>query len=212
MTVTVVEHPLVAHQLAILRDVETPSWLFRQAVSSLATIVGVAACASLRTEPRPVRTPVSQTVGHEVAQPGPLLVPILRAGLAMLDSFLTLIPVSEVGFFGTKRDEATLLPSVYMNRMPENLTGRQVIVMDPMLATGGSLLTTLESLHSRGATDVTCVALVASPEGVAAVSAAFARFGGSHSLFLAVIDDGLNDQGYIVPGLGDAGDRLFGAY
>jgi uracil phosphoribosyltransferase len=130
----------------------------------------------------------------------------------MLDSFLTLIPVSEVGFFGTKRDEATLLPSVYMNRMPENLIGRQVIVMDPMLASGGSLLITLESLHSRGATDVTCVALVASPEGVAAVSASFARFGGSHSLFLAVIDDGLNDQGYIVPGLGDAGDRLFGAY
>jgi len=212
MSVTVVEHPLVAHQLAILRDASTPAWLFRHAVSSLATIVGVSACAALHTEPRPVTTPVAHTVGLELPQPGPLLVPILRAGLAMLDSFLTLIPVNEVGFFGTKRDETTLLPVVYMNRMPEDLAGRQVIVMDPMLATGGSLITALENLHSRGATDVTCACLVASPEGVAAVERAFLRLGGTTRLFVAVIDDGLNDQGYIVPGLGDAGDRLFGAY
>ncbi len=212
MSVTVVEHPLVAHNLALLRDIASPPWLFRHAVASLATLVGVSACASLSTTSRTVTTPVAETTGDGISPPGPLLVPILRAGLAMLDSFLQLVPVSEVGFFGTKRDESTLIPHVYMDRMPADLTGRQVIVMDPMLATGGSLIMTLEHLAERGARDVTCACLVASPEGVRAVESAFARLPGSYRLFAAVIDEGLNDRGYIVPGLGDAGDRLFGAY
>lgn len=212
MSVTVVEHPLVAHHLSVLRDDATPPWLFRTTVANLATIVGVQACAHLTTVPRAVHTPVAEMVGAEISQPGPLLVPILRAGISMLESFLALVPVSEVGFFGTKRDESTLLPTIYMNRLPADLSGRQVIVLDPMLATGGSLAVTLEHLASRGASDVTCVALVASPQGVSAAETAFAQLGGRHRLFVATIDDDLNDQGFIVPGLGDAGDRLFGAY
>ena len=212
MSVTVVEHPLVAHHLGILRDVATPGWLFRQSVASLATIVGVHACAHISTRPRQVQTPVAAATGAEIAPPGPVLVPILRAGLAMLDSFLALVPVSEVGFFGTKRDEHTLTAHVYMDRMPTDLTSRQVIVMDPMLATGSSLTTTLEHLVLRGATDITCACLVTSPEGVEAFESATARLGISARLFVATVDDGLNNQGYITPGLGDAGDRLFGAY
>lgn len=212
MSVTVVEHPLVAHHLAVMRDRDTPPWLFRQTVATLATLVAVSACAEVATQPRTVHTPVADTVGLEIPAPGPLLVPILRAGLAMLESFQRLVPVSEVGFFGTKRDEHTLVPTVYMDRMPSDLTGRAVIVMDPMLATGGSLVTTLDHLTARGATDITCAALVAAPTGVATVEAAFARYVGRHRLFVATIDDALNDRGFIVPGLGDAGDRLFGAY
>lgn len=212
MSVTVVEHPLVAHHVGILREVTTPGWLFRRSVASLATIVGVRACEQITTRPHHVLTPIAETTGAELSPPGPLLVPILRAGLAMLESFLALVPVSEVGFFGTKRDERTLLAHVYTDRMPANLTSRQVIVMDPMLATGGSLITTLEHLVERGATDITCACLVASPEGVAAFEAATVRLGISSRLFVAAVDDGLNNQGYITPGLGDAGDRLFGPY
>jgi len=212
MGVTVVEHPLVTHHVGIMRDAATPGWLFRQSVASLATIVGISACAQIETRSHRVQTPVAPATGVELVPPGPLLVPILRAGLAMLESFLKLVPVSEVGFFGTRRDEHTLVANVYMDRMPADLTSRQVIVMDPMLATGNSLITTLEHLITRGATDITCACLVASPEGVAAFESAAARLGIAARLFVATVDDGLTDQGFITPGLGDAGDRLFGAY
>lgn len=212
MSVTIVEHPLIAHHVTIMRDAATPGWLFRRSVSSLATIVGVTACSQIATQSRDVQTPVAAAVGAELSPPGPLLVPILRAGLAMLESFLALIPVSEVGFFGTKRDEHTLSAHVYMDRLPANLSSRQVIVMDPMLATGGSLVTTIEHLVSRGATDITCVCLVASPAGVAAIEAASERLGVSARLFVATVDTGLTSQGFISPGVGDAGDRLFGAF
>lgn len=212
MSVTVVEHPLIAHHVSVLRDVATPGWLFRQSVASLATIVGVSACSQMATQTRDVQTPIAPTVGAELSPPGPLLVPILRAGLAMLESFLTLVPVSEVGFIGTKRDEHTLAARVYMNRLPTDLASRQVVVMDPMLATGGSLVTTIEQLVSRGATDITCACLVASPEGVAAFEAATERLGVSARLFVATVDTGLTNQGFITPGVGDAGDRLFGAF
>ncbi len=216
MSVTVVEHPLVAHKLAVLRDESTPTWMFRRMVRELADIVGVAATAHVATTAHEVTTPVARMRAATLTQPGPLIVPILRAGVAMLDSFLKLVPTSEVGFFGTKRDETTLVPAVYMDRMPADLTGRQVIIIDPMLATGGSLVMTIEHVAARGATDITCACLVSAPDGVRAIEAAFERFatanGVTGRLFVAVIDEELNDKGYIVPGLGDAGDRLFGAY
>ena len=212
MSVTLVEHPLISHKMSVLRDGATPGWLFRQMIRELSDIVGVEATRRLPIESTQVRTPVAEMAGSRLAQPGTLIVPILRAGLAMLDSFLELIPTSEVGFFGTKRNETTLTPDVYMERLPSNLAGRNVIVIDPMLATGGSLSLALEHLNARGATDITCACIVSAPEGVATVAHTFERLNLEGQLFVAVIDEKLNDKGYIIPGLGDAGDRLFGAY
>jgi uracil phosphoribosyltransferase len=143
-----------------------------------------------------------------LAEPGPLIVPILRAGLGMLDGLLRLLPSAETGFLGMVRDETTLQPSVYAERLPADLTDRQCYVLDPMLATGGSLIAAIEFLFERGATDVTAVCLLGSPEGLAAVKTAV----GSRNvtLVLGALDERLNEHGYIVPGLGDAGDRLYG--
>jgi uracil phosphoribosyltransferase len=212
MSVTVIEHPLVNHKLGVLRDESTPPWVFRQMIHELSTIAGVEATKHLTLTPTRVHTPVAEMDGARLAAPGALIVPILRAGIAMLDSFLALIPTSEVGFFGTKRNEHTLVPDVYMDRVPADLSRRHVFVIDPMLATGGSMSVTLEHLHARGATDITSVCLVSAPEGVSAVENTFERLGVNGRLVVAVIDRKLNDKGYIVPGLGDAGDRLFGAY
>jgi uracil phosphoribosyltransferase len=158
--------------------------------------------------PHRIETPVAPTEGVILAEPHPLIVPILRAGLGMLDGLLRLMPSAETGFLGMVRDETTLQPSVYAERLPANLTGRQCYVLDPMLATGGSLIAAIEFMFERGATDVTAVCLLGSPEGVAAVEKAV----GDHdvTLVLGALDEKLNEHGYIVPGLGDAGDRLYG--
>jgi uracil phosphoribosyltransferase len=208
MRVIVAEHPLVTHKLTILRDKTTPSPIFRTLVDELMTLLAYEATRDVRVVAHQIETPVAPTEGVILAEPGPLIVPILRAGLGMLDGLLRLLPSAETGFLGMVRDEATLQPSVYAERLPADLTGRQCYVLDPMLATGGSLIAAIEFLFERGATDVTAVCLLGSPEGLAAVKTAV----GSRdvTLVLGALDERLNEHGYIVPGLGDAGDRLYG--
>jgi uracil phosphoribosyltransferase len=143
--------------------------------------------------------------------PAPLVVPVLRAGLGLLEGFLQILPEAEVGFLGIARDERSLLPSIYAERLPQALEGRQVFVLDPMLATGGTLTSTTRLVLERNARDVTCICLLASPEGIATMKRAFEGAGDSVRVVTASIDQGLNQKGYIVPGLGDAGDRLYGS-
>jgi uracil phosphoribosyltransferase len=208
MRVIVAEHPLVTHKLTILRDKTTPSPIFRTLVDELMTLLAYEATRDVRVVAHQIETPVAPTEGVILAEPGPLIVPILRAGLGMLDGLLRLLPSAETGFLGMVRDETTLQPSVYAERLPADLTGRQCYVLDPMLATGGSLIAAIEFLFERGATDLTAVCLLGSPEGLAAVKTAV----GSRdvTLVLGALDERLNEHGYIVPGLGDAGDRLYG--
>ena len=204
----VADHPLITHKLTVLRDVRTPSPIFRQLVEELMTLLAYEGTRHVRVSPVEIQTPVAPTVGVEISSPRPLIVPILRAGLGMLDGMITLLPTAEVGFLGMARDESTLEPTTYAERLPERLDGRQCFVLDPMLATGGSLIAAIDFLFARGATDVTAVCILASPEGLAAVETAFA--GREVSIVVAAVDERLNEHGYIVPGLGDAGDRLYG--
>ena len=208
MRVIVADHPLITHKLTMLRDKTTPSSTFRTLADELMTLLAYEATRDVRVVPHHIETPVAPTEGVILAEPNPLIVPILRAGLGMLDGLLRLMPSAETGFLGMVRDETTLQPSVYAERLPANLTGRQCYVLDPMLATGGSLIAAIDFMFERGATDVTAVCLLGSPEGVAAVEKAV----GDHevTLVLGALDEKLNEHGYIVPGLGDAGDRLYG--
>jgi uracil phosphoribosyltransferase len=208
MRVIVADHPLITHKLTMLRDKTTPSSTFRTLTDELMTLLAYEATRDVRVVPHHIQTPVAPTEGVILAEPSPLIVPILRAGLGMLGGLLRLLPSAETGFLGMVRDEETLQPSVYAERLPADLTGRQCYVLDPMLATGGSLIAAVEFLFDRGATDVTAVCLLGSPEGVAAVTDAV----GSRTvtLVLGALDEKLNEHGYIVPGLGDAGDRLYG--
>ncbi|MFZ4505096.1 MAG: uracil phosphoribosyltransferase [Microbacteriaceae bacterium] len=208
MRVIVVDHPLITHKLTILRDKDTSSSTFRKLTDELVTLLAYEATRDVRVVPHRIETPVAPAEGVILAEPRPLIVPILRAGLGMLDGMLRLLPTAETGFLGMIRDESTLQPSVYAERLPADLTGRQCYVLDPMLATGGSLIAAIEFLFERGATDVTAVCLLGSPEGVETVTAAVA--GRSVTLVLGALDERLNEHGYIVPGLGDAGDRLYG--
>lgn len=208
MRVIVVDHPLITHKLTILRDKDTSSSTFRKLTDEIVTLLAYEATRDVRVVPHRIETPVAPAEGVILAEPRPLIVPILRAGLGMLDGMLRLLPTAETGFLGMIRDESTLQPSVYAERLPADLTGRQCYVLDPMLATGGSLIAAIEFLFERGATDVTAVCLLGSPEGVETVTAAVA--GRSVTLVLGALDERLNEHGYIVPGLGDAGDRLYG--
>jgi uracil phosphoribosyltransferase len=209
MQVLVVDHPLVAHKLTVLRDQDTDSPTFRRLADELVTLLAYEATRGVRVEPQDVVTPVAPTTGVKLAQPKPLVVPILRAGLGMLDGMTRLIPTAEVGFLGMIRDEETLQASTYATRLPEDLSNRQVFVLDPMLATGGTLAAAIGFLMDRGAAEVTAICLLAAPEGVEAVAAAFGQ-NAPVSIVVAGMDERLNELGYIVPGLGDAGDRLYG--
>jgi uracil phosphoribosyltransferase len=162
----------------------------------------------VRTEPVEIETPVAKTTGLAISMPRPLVVPILRAGLGMLEGMVKLVPTAEVGFLGMMRDEETLKPTTYAQRLPEDLSNRQCFILDPMLATGGSLIAAIDFLFERGAVDVTAVCLIGSPEGIAAVEKA--TQGREVTVVLGALDEKLNEVGYIVPGLGDAGDRLYG--
>lgn len=202
--VTVVDHPLVQNNLTRLRDERTVSSEFRRLVSEVATLMIYEATRTLAVEEVTVRTPVARARGTRLKKPV-LLVPILRAGLGMLDSILQLIPGARVGFIGLKRDEETLEAVTYHQSLPESVADCEVIVLDPMLATGGSALTALELLAKRGARRVRVVNLLAAPEGIRAVLERFPET----RIFTGAIDQRLNSRGYIVPGLGDAGDRIF---
>ena len=209
MRLHVANHPLVAHKLTVLRDERTASSTFRLLVDELVTLLAYEATREVRTEPREVTTPVATTTGIHLAEPRPLVVPILRAGLGMLDGMTRLLPTAEVGFLGLQRDEKTLKAITYANRLPDDLSGRQCFVLDPMLATGGTLIAAIDYLFERGATDVTCICLLAAPEGLAVVE----QHVGDRadvSIVVAAVDERLNEKAYIVPGLGDAGDRLYG--
>jgi uracil phosphoribosyltransferase len=208
MRVHVADHPLITHKLTVLRDKNTPSPTFRALAEELMTLLAYEATRNVRVETVTVQTPVSATTGLAISRPRPLVVPILRAGLGMLEGMVKLIPTAEVGFLGMVRNEETLQPTTYAERLPEDLSNRQCFVLDPMLATGGSLIAAINFLLTRGAVDVTAVCLIAAPEGLAAVEAAME--GRDVTIVLGAVDEKLNEVGYIVPGLGDAGDRLYG--
>jgi len=210
MRTHVADHPLVAHKLTALRDERTDSPTFRRLADELVTLLAYEATRDVRTEPVEVMTPVAPAVGVKLANPKPLVVPILRAGLGMLDGMVRLLPTAEVGFLGMVRDEATLVATTYATRLPEDLSGRQVYVLDPMLATGGTLGAAVQFLADRGADDITCICLLAAPEGVAHLDHVLADIGVPVTVVTAGMDERLNEHGYIVPGLGDAGDRLYG--
>ncbi len=205
-----VEHPLVAHKLTLLRDRSTKSPLFRELTDELVTLLAYEATRSVRVEPVTVPTPVREARGVHLSDPRPLVVPILRAGLGMLGGMTRLMPTAEVGFVGMARNEETLQPVTYAERLPSDLSGRQCFVLDPMLATGGSLAGTLRFLVNRGADHLTAICILAAPEGIDHVRDMVEDLGVPCHLVVAAVDERLNEHGYIVPGLGDAGDRLYG--
>jgi uracil phosphoribosyltransferase len=208
MRVHVADHPLITHKLTVLRDKATPSPTFRALAEELVTLLAYEATRNVRTTPVTVETPVAKAKGLALAEPRPLVVPILRAGLGMLEGMVKLVPTAEVGFLGMVRNEETLQPDIYAERLPDDLANRQCFVLDPMLATGGSLLAAIDYLFARGAVDVTAVCLIGAPEGLEAVRKG--TEGREVTIVLGALDEKLNDVGYIVPGLGDAGDRLYG--
>jgi uracil phosphoribosyltransferase len=210
MKVHVANHPLISHKLTVLRDERTDSPTFRRLVEELVTLLAYEATRDVRTESVTIKTPVTTTTGLKLAEPRPVVVPILRAGLGMLEGMTKLLPTAEVGFLGMVRDEKTLQASTYANRLPEDLSGRQCFVLDPMLATGGTLVAAINFLIEKGATDITAICLLSSPEGIKVLEDEFDTSGVPITLVTGALDEKLNEKGYIVPGLGDAGDRLYG--
>ena len=205
MDVSVIDHPLAAARLTALRDERTDNATFRAALRELTSMLVYEATRDAPSEAVPIRTPLAQTTGSRLAKP-PLLVPVLRAGLGMVSEAHAAIPESRVGFVGVARDEETAQPMPYLESLPDDLSDLPVMVLDPMVATGGSITHTIGLLLRRGATDITVLCVVAAPEGLAAVE----KVAPQVRLFTAAVDDGLNEISYIVPGLGDAGDRQFG--
>ena len=203
--VTVIDHPLIQHNLTRLRDERTGPQEFRRVLSEVAALMVYEATRSFAVVPTRVKTPMQTTRGFQLKREV-LLVPILRAGLGMLDSILQLIPHARVGFIGLKREEKTLQATSYHKSLPENLRNFEVILIDPMLATGGSAVAAINLLLERDATHVRMVNLIAAPEGIKQVR----EHCGNVPIFTAAVDTRLNSKGYILPGLGDAGDRLFG--
>ena len=205
MQTIVVDHPLAAQHLTRLRDETTDQAAFRHAIDGLAEILVYEATRSLATESVEVRTPLGPAKGSRLIHP-PMVVPVLRAGLGMLDAVLRLLPDAPTGFIGVARNEATFVPEPYMNSVPAELGGREVLALDPMLATGGSLEHAARILRDRGAGPITAVCVLAAPEGLERIEAS----GLVETVVTGAIDSHLNDHAFIVPGLGDAGDRLFG--
>ncbi|MFF3036615.1 uracil phosphoribosyltransferase [Arthrobacter citreus] len=208
MRVLVVDHPLVAHKLTVLRDKDTPSPVFRLLTEELVTLLAYEATRNVRVEPVNIETPVTSSIGTGLVKPTPLVVPILRAGLGMLEGMTRLVPTAEVGFLGMARNEETLEAITYAERLPDDLTGRQVFVLDPMLATGGTLREAIKFLFNRGAAEIVCICLLGAPEGLSVLEEELAD--ANVTIVLASIDERLDEKAYIVPGLGDAGDRLYG--
>jgi uracil phosphoribosyltransferase len=206
----IADHPLITHKLTVLRDERTDSPTFRRLTEEIVTLLAYEATREVKVESVNVKTPVAMAQGLHLAKPKPVVVPILRAGLGMLEGMSRLIPTAEIGFLGMVRDEKTLQATTYANRLPEDLTGRQCYILDPMLATGGTLVAAIEFLLAKGATDITAICILAAPEGIAILEKAFANSKVAIKLVTGALDERLNEHGYIVPGLGDAGDRLYG--
>ena len=209
MRLHVADHPLIDHQLTVLRDQRTESPTFRLLVDELVTLLANEATRDVRVAEVQVTTPVAPAVGTHLAAPRPIVVPILRAGLGMLEGMTRLLPTAEVGFLGMQRDETTYEAITYANRLPDDLSGRQCFVLDPMLATGHTLVAAINYLLERGARDVTAICLLAAPEGLRELDEAVGTRG-DVTIVTAAVDERLDERRYIVPGLGDAGDRLYG--
>lgn len=202
----VLDHPLIQHKLTIIRDKNCGTREFREVVNEIAELMAYEVSRDMPLEDVEVETPITVTNKKSLAGKKVVIVPILRAGLGMVDGILELIPAAKVGHVGMYRDEETLKPVEYFVKMPENMESREIFVVDPMLATGGSAIMAVDALKKRGAVTIKFVCLVAAPEGVKALREAHPDI----DIFAAALDDHLDENGYIVPGLGDAGDRLFG--
>lgn len=202
----VISHPLIQHKLSILRRQTTSTKDFRELVNEIAMLMGYEVSRDLPLEDVDIQTPVSKTVQKQLAGKKLAIVPILRAGIGMVDGLLSLVPAAKVGHIGMYRNEETFEPVEYLVKLPEDINQRQIFLVDPMLATGGSAILAVDSLKKRGAANIKFVCLVAAPEGVKKLQEAHPDI----DIFTAALDDHLNEHGYIVPGLGDAGDRLFG--
>ena len=207
MDIHVLNHPLVDHKLTVLRDKNTPSSTFRELVSELVMLEAYEATRDIAVVDKPIETPVAPMVGKHIAAPAPIIVPVLRAGLGMLDGMTKMIPSAEVGFLGMKRDEENPTQQItYANRLPDDLSGRQCFLIDPMLATGGSAVDAITQIKKRGAKSIKFIGIIAAPEGMQRLQEAHPDV----DIYVAAMDEKLNENGYIVPGLGDAGDRIFG--
>ena len=202
----VLDHPLIQHKLTIIRNKDCGTREFREVVNEIAELMVYEVCRDMPLEDIEVETPVATAVEKRLAGKKVVVVPILRAGLGMVDGVLELLPAAKVGHIGMYRDEETLQPHEYFVKMPDHLDKRDMIIVDPMLATGGSAIAAVDALKKRGAKSIRFVCLVAAPEGVKALREAHPDI----DVYAAALDDHLNENGYIVPGLGDAGDRLFG--
>lgn len=203
--ITVLNHPLITHKLTLMRKSDTNTKNFRQNLDEIAGLMAYEITRDLKLDPITIQTPVVEYETFEL-NTDIVLVPIIRAGLGMVDGILTLIPTAKVGHVGVYRDEETLQPHEYFAKFPENLDEAEVLVLDPMLATGGSADAAIEMVKKRGAKNIKLVCLVGAPEGVNLIQERHPDV----DIFLAALDSHLNEQGYIVPGLGDAGDRIFG--
>ncbi len=205
-TLHIIDHPLIQHKLTIMRKTSTSSKDFRQLLDEISMLMGYEVTRNLPLETVEITTPVARATAKQIAGKKLAIVPILRAGLGMVDGLLSLVPVARVGHIGLYRDPETHLPVEYYCKLPPNIENRLVIVVDPMLATGGSASDAIKMLKDKGCTDIRLMCLVAAPEGVAKVQADHPDV----DIYTAALDERLNDHAYIVPGLGDAGDRLFG--
>lgn len=205
-SVHVLDHPLIQHKLTYIRDINTGTKEFRELVDEVATLMAYEITRDLPLTEKEIETPVQKGVSHVLAGKKLGIVPILRAGLGMVEGILNLIPAAKVGHIGLYRDPETLQPVEYYVKLPSDLAERDFIVVDPMLATGGSAIAAIESLKIRGAKKIRLMCLIAAPEGVEALTEAHPDV----DLYIAALDEKLNEHGYIVPGLGDAGDRLYG--
>ncbi len=202
----VIDHPLIQHKLTIIRDKNSGTKVFREVVDEIAMLMAYEISRDLPVEEVEIETPMMKSVQKKLAGKKVAIIPILRAGLGMVDGILQLIPAAKVGHVGLYRDEETLEPHEYFVKLPDDITSRQLLVVDPMLATGGSAVMAIDALKKRGASNIKFVCLVAAPEGVKVLQEAHPDV----DIYTAALDDRLNENGYIVPGLGDAGDRLFG--
>ena len=202
----VISHPLIQHKLSILRREDTSTKDFRELVNEIAMLMGYEVSRDLPLEEVEIQTPITKTTQKQLSGKKLAIVPILRAGIGMVDGLLSLVPAAKVGHIGMYRDEETLEPVEYLVKLPEDIDQRQIFVVDPMLATGGSAILAVDSLKKRGAANIMFVCLVAAPEGVKKLQEAHPDI----DIYTASLDEKLNEHGYIVPGLGDAGDRLFG--
>lgn len=204
--VIIFDHPLIQHKISLLRSITTASKEFRELIGEIATLMGYECLRDLPLEDVEITTPITTTMSPMIAGKKIALVPVLRAGLGMVDGMLALVPSARVGHIGLYRDHDTLEPHEYYCKLPDHLEDRQIIVLDPMLATGGSGVAAVDFIKQHGATNIKFMCIIAAPEGIK-------RFTKAHPdvpLYCGHLDQGLNEHGYIVPGLGDAGDRIFG--